>query len=79
MSYFYQNTNAGIPGKLTEPVFQDEKEFSAACLIAHLYRNDFNGTLVYDVNGHFPRDDVEVFAPGMRNPYDVSPMPMSIV
>jgi hypothetical protein len=59
-------------GALTSPVFQDEKELSAACLIAHLYRPDFNGTLYYDANSRFPRDDVEVFAAGMRNGYDVS-------
>jgi hypothetical protein len=55
-------------------VFQDEKQFSAACLIAHLYRPNFNGTLEYDADSRFPRDDVEVFAHGLRNSYDVSEM-----
>ena len=41
-------------------------------LIAHLYRPNFNGTLEYDANSRKTRDDVEVFAHGMRNPYDVS-------
>jgi IPT/TIG domain len=72
------NTNAGVPGELTEPVFQDEKQLSAACLIAHLYRPDFNGTIFYDANSRFPRNDIEVFATGLRNPYDVSEIPLSL-
>jgi hypothetical protein len=60
-------------GNNTSPANWDEKQFTGACLIAHLYRgSDFNGSLYYDANSRFPRDDVEVFAAGFRNGYDVS-------
>lgn len=68
------NTNAGVPGALSTSQQQEEDLFSAATIIArNVTSPTFNGTITYDPNGdQLSGFDVSVFAPGMRNPYDVS-------
>jgi glucose/arabinose dehydrogenase len=53
---------------------QDEDWFSAATLVARNIRNPavFDGDLTYDSDGFQTGGwSVEVFAPGMRNPFDI--------
>lgn len=68
------NTNAGVPGKLSSREQQDEDWFSAATLVARgVNKPGFNGNLQYNAGGFQTGGfSVEVFAPGMRNPFDVS-------
>lgn len=68
------NTNAGVPGALSTSQTQEEDLFSAATLIArNVTSPTFDGHLTYNTNGDQTGGwDVEVFASGQRNPYDVS-------
>jgi hypothetical protein len=68
------NTNAGVPGALSTSQTQDEDLFSAATLIArNVTTPTFDGHLTYNTNGDQTGGwDVDVFASGQRNPYDVS-------
>lgn len=68
------NTNAGVPGALSGSSIQEDNWFSSATVVAHLGRENFNGDIVYDQTTGYPihGDDVEVFAAGQRNPYDLT-------
>jgi glucose/arabinose dehydrogenase len=68
------NTNAGVPGPLSQTYLQDENYLSAATLIARgVTRPNFDGLVTYDTNGDMTAGyDVQVYAAGMRNPFDVS-------
>jgi len=69
------NTNSGMPGEGLNG-FRDEGPLSAATLIAYVRRPGFDGRITYSdpdpalahQTGGF---DVQVFAPGFRNPYDL--------
>ncbi len=69
------NTNAGVPHSSFG--LRDEAALSGAVLVAHLERPGFNGFVSYDQTitpgtaNQIGGLDVEVFAPGMRNPYDL--------
>ena len=63
-------TNAGVPGPLTG-VPNEEQFLSSATLVAHMSREKYNGTITYNEQGDQLTGDVEVFAAGMRNPYDI--------
>lgn len=69
------STNAGVPGRLTTNRIQKEGVLSAATLVAHnITGANFSGKLTYDADddGNLnPGYDVEVFAHGNRNPYDL--------
>lgn len=68
------NTNAGVPGALSSSQEQKENVLSAAALVADLSDPSFNGFLTYDAvdDGNLnPGFGVEVFAAGLRNPYDL--------
>lgn len=68
------NTNSGVEGGLSSSRLQKENVLSAAVLVADVKRPDFDGVLTYDND-----DDgnlvggvgVEVFAHGLRNPFDL--------
>jgi glucose/arabinose dehydrogenase len=66
-------TNAGVPGfDLNRP----ETPFSSAILIADISAPGFDGAITYDTPGALDTTnvlsgDIEVFASGFRNPYDV--------
>ena len=66
-------TNAGVPGALSSSGQQEEGVLSAATVVAHLSRPGFNGNVKYNNNGDIinSRNDVEVFASGLRNSYDL--------
>lgn len=69
------NTNAGIPGAGLNGN-RDEGPLSGATLIAYVRRPAFSGAITYDspdpgVANQTGGFDVEVFAPGMRNPFDI--------
>jgi glucose/arabinose dehydrogenase/uncharacterized protein involved in tolerance to divalent cations len=66
------NTNAGVPGALSSSGKQDEGVLSAATVVAHLSRKNYDGNVKYDVNeNQISGFDVEVFASGERNPFDI--------
>jgi glucose/arabinose dehydrogenase len=67
------NTNAGVPGPLSQSYLQKENYLSAATLIARgVTSNSFDGTIKYDVNGNMVAGfDVQVYAAGLRNPFDL--------
>jgi glucose/arabinose dehydrogenase/predicted nucleic acid-binding protein len=66
------NTNAGVPGALSGSGLQEEGHFSAATIVAHLARPNYDGKVEYDANGNQVSGfDVEVFASGQRNSYDI--------
>ena len=66
------HTNAGVPGELSGSGVLNEKKFSAATLVAHIQRDNFDGIITYDSLGvQTGGFDVEVFASGQRNPYDL--------
>lgn len=66
-------TNAGEPAENIGGI--DESPLSAASLIADIYKMGFNGTIVYDSSNPGTANqiagDVEVFAPGWRNSFDL--------
>lgn len=72
------NTDAGLPGAGPDPDYYPESALSAAILVADVNDPAFDGTLIYNPPGE-PLDhnvdlisgDVEVFAPGLRNSYDL--------
>ncbi|MCI0856767.1 MAG: PQQ-dependent sugar dehydrogenase [Chloroflexi bacterium] len=72
------NTDAGLPGEGPDPDYYPESALSAAILVADVNDPSFNGTLIYNPPGQ-PLDhnvdlvsgDVAVFAPGLRNSYDL--------
>jgi glucose/arabinose dehydrogenase len=72
------NTDSGLIGTDPTPDYYPESALSAAILVADVNDPAFDGTLVYDPPGE-PLDhnvdlvsgDVAVFAPGIRNPYDL--------
>ena len=67
------NTNAGVPGPMSSRSQLGEGYFSAATLVAYLNRPNFSGFIEYDGNGYpKPGLDIEVFASGQRNPYDLT-------
>lgn len=66
------STNAGIPGALSSSGKQKDALFSAATLVAHVFRPGFNGNVQYDSNGDYSGNDVEIFASGQRNSYDIT-------
>ena len=70
------NTNAGIPGKLSSRNQLDEGYFSAATLVANnIASRSFRGVITYNSN-HDPNladIDVEIFAHGQRNAFDLIP------
>lgn len=61
-----------VPGPISSREDLDEGYFSAATLIAYLSRENFDGEITYDDDG-FPITglDVELFATGQRNSYDI--------
>lgn len=63
----------GVPGPLSQSYLQKENYLSAATLIARgVTSNSFDGTIKYDVNGNMVAGfDVQVYAAGLRNPFDV--------
>lgn len=69
------NTNSGAPGEGLNG-FRDEGPLSAATLIAYIRRPGFDGHITHSdpepgvahQTGGF---DVQVYAPGFRNPYDL--------
>lgn len=66
------NTNAGVPGPISSREDLDEGYFSAATVVAYLARENFDGFITYDSNGiPITGLDVEVFATGQRNSYDI--------
>jgi hypothetical protein len=67
------NTNAGVEGALSQTRLQKENYLSAATLIARDVRNpNFDGFVTYDIDGNMISGfDVEVFAAGLRNPFDL--------
>lgn len=65
------NTNAGVPGALSSTLEQDEHYLSAATVVAHLSRPNFDGNVKYDKNEFIIGDDVEVWASGQRNSFDI--------
>ena len=68
------NTNGGVPGPLSGSQLQKESVLSSAALVAYLSDSRFNGSLTYDApdNGNLnPGASVEVFAAGLRNPFDI--------
>jgi len=67
------NTNAGVPGPISSREDLDEGYFSAATLVAYLARENFDGFITYDDATGLPITglDVEVFASGQRNPFDI--------
>ena len=66
------NTNAGVPGVLSSSGELDEGALSAATLVAHLERENFDGNVTHNSAGEQTGGfDVEVFASGFRNPYDL--------
>lgn len=67
------NTNAGVPGNLSSTGLQEDGYFSGATLVAYLSRPNYNGTITYNDNGdQITGFDVEIFASGERNPYDIT-------
>jgi glucose/arabinose dehydrogenase len=67
------NTNAGVPGDLSQSGLQKEGYFSAATLVArNIASPTFDGKITYFPDGT-PKTglDVQVFAPGQRNSYDI--------
>jgi Malectin domain/IPT/TIG domain len=68
------NTNGGIPGALSGSQIQKDNVLSSAVLVAYLSDPDFKGVLTYDApdNGNLnPGSGVELFAAGLRNPFDI--------
>ena len=67
------NTNGGIPGPLTSKSLQKDSILSSAILVAYVNKPGFNGTITYDADDNGNQvgalGDVEVFAPGFRNPF----------
>jgi glucose/arabinose dehydrogenase len=71
------NTNGGIPGELSSSRIMKDNFFSSAILVANLGKPNFNGVLTYSapidgdpITGYGP-NGVEIFAPGLRNPYGI--------
>ena len=66
-----------MPGPLSQTYLQDENYLSAATLIARgVTSNSFDGAIEYDVDGNMIAGfDVQVYAAGLRNPFDVSKCP----
>ena len=72
------NTDAGIPDPPGVELYWPESPLSAAILVADIHAPGFDGTLTYDPPGE-PVDhnvdlvsgDVAVYAPGLRNAYDL--------
>lgn len=68
---------AGIPGELSGSQKMNENVFSAAALVAHVGRPDFNGDITYskpdngDIVSGGGASGVELFATGLRNPYRI--------
>lgn len=68
------NTNGGIPGRLSSTQKQKDSFLSAATLVAHVSKPNFNGALTYtaeddgDLNAGY---DVKIFATGSRNPVGI--------
>jgi len=71
-------TDAGLVGTGPTPEYYPESALSAAILVADVNNPGFDGELIYDPPGQ-PLDynvdlvsgDVDVFAPGLRNSYDL--------
>lgn len=67
------NTNGGVPGALSSSGKQKDALFSAATLVAHLSRPNYNGDIRYDASGdQISGFGVEIFATGQRNPFDIT-------
>ena len=72
------NTDAGIPDPPGDELYWPESPLSAAILVASIHAPGFDGALTYDPPGE-PVDhnvdlvsgDVAVYAPGLRNAYDL--------
>lgn len=64
------NTNAGI----IDPALGNlpEAPLSAATLIAYITKPGFNGKVTYDTAGKQIGGDVQVYAAGFRNPFDLT-------
>lgn len=62
-----------MPGPISSREDLDEAYFSAATLIAYLSRENFDGFITYDDSTGLPITglDVELFATGQRNSYDI--------
>ncbi len=78
--YIAQGSNAdsGIADPAGGQIFFPETPLSAAILVADVHDPAFDGTLTYDPAGSPTNDnvnlvsgDVQVYAPGTRNPYDL--------
>lgn len=67
------NTNGGVPGRISRSGLLIESFFSASIVAARLALPTFNGAIQYDApNDGNPTSStvgVEVFAPGLRNPF----------
>jgi glucose/arabinose dehydrogenase len=71
-------TNAGVENPIDHPYFRlSEVPLSGAVLVAQLFEDGFDGDIVYNPAGVYATDvvqiagDVDVYAPGFRNPYDI--------
>lgn len=70
--YDVLNDGAVLSGELTSQSIQEENYFSAATLVVDLSDPDVNITVSYDSNDvPIPGHGIEVFAPGLRNPYGI--------
>jgi IPT/TIG domain/Glucose / Sorbosone dehydrogenase len=67
------NTNGGVPGPLSDSKQLIENFFSAAIIVAYLSHPDFDGAVKYSAphDGIPIAKGVEVYAPGLRNPFGV--------
>jgi glucose/arabinose dehydrogenase len=66
------NTNGGLPGKSSRSGQLIESFYSASNVVARLASPGFNGAIQYDAltdGNPFNSVGVEVFAPGLRNPF----------
>jgi glucose/arabinose dehydrogenase len=71
-------SDAGLPLVNGTPTFWNETPLSAAILVADIHAAGFNGAITYSPSGppatgniDQASGDVHVFAPGLRNPYDL--------
>jgi glucose/arabinose dehydrogenase len=67
------NTNGGVnDGKLSEYILK-ESFLSASINVAYVSHPDFNGTITWSEpqDGNMIAKGIDIFAPGMRNPYGI--------
>lgn len=68
------NTNGGVPGALSASKLLKENVLSSTMLVAHVSSPSFDGILTYDadIDGNLVggSGSVEIFASGLRSPFD---------